>query len=375
MKNLPFTQSIIDFARYGRSKGLNIGIGETLEALSAAELGLIREKDTFRYGLKALFCTSPEESARFDQLFEEYWGTRRGGHKGKHKIMVKGRITRDQPGSLVMLGQGTEAKDDDNEGKNVSGAYARERLRQTDFSALTAIESEQLEELARQLWREMGLRLRRRMRQSSTKGRVNIRRTIRRNISQGGEPIALVFKNKKARKWRLVILLDVSGSMDKYSFFLLRFIYALKAQFLQLEAFTFSTRLRRITDMLRADGLDRVQVSLSEQADHWSSGTRIGACLQQFNEQYAKRVLNGRSMVILLSDGLDTGEPELLAGELARIKARTKKLVWLNPLKGMEGYEPTARGMAAAMPYLDDFSPAHNLNSLLELENLLTDAG
>ncbi|GJM35724.1 MAG: hypothetical protein DHS20C18_47250 [Saprospiraceae bacterium] len=371
MESRAFTQAILAFARQGRANGLNIGTQETLDALSAAGFGIIHKENTFRYALRALFCTSLEEVTLFDQLFDDYWGTKSEGKRAKHKITIRGRITRKKPGSLIMLGKGTEAKETEEEGKKVTGAYAQERLRKTDFSTLTEMESEELEKLAEQLWREMGLRLRRRMRQSNIKGQVNIRRTIRRNITQGGEPIQLVLNDKRPRKWRLVILLDVSGSMDKYSFFLLRFIYALKAHFQHLEAFTFSTRLRRITDVLKPGRLDLTLEALTDKADHWSSGTRIGACLQEFNDQHAKRMLNGQTMVILLSDGLDTGEPELLGKELAIIKARAKRLVWLNPLKGMKGYEPTARGMAAAMPFVDDFSSAHNLNSLLELENLL----
>lgn len=185
--------------------------------------------------------------------------------------------------------------------------------------------------------------------------------------------LELKLKDKKPNKNRLVILLDVSGSMDKYSFYLLRFILALRTHFQNIEGFIFSTKLIRITEYLRVKNLEHVLSQLSAGADNWSSGTKIGTCLQSFNELHAKRTLNRRSMTIILSDGLDTGAPELLSKELGKIKRRTRKLIWLNPLKGMQGYEPLARGMKAALPQIDVFRSAHSLESILELEKYLAD--
>ncbi|MEM8909109.1 MAG: VWA domain-containing protein, partial [Bacteroidota bacterium] len=135
--------------------------------------------------------------------------------------------------------------------------------------------------------------------------------------------------------------------------------------------FIFSTHLIRITEYLHAQDLELTLRELSAKADNWSSGTKIGNCLQNFNEIYAKQVLNGQSMVVLLSDGLDTGAPDLLATELQKIKRRTNQLIWLNPLKGMQGYQPIQRGMTVALPQIDVFQSAHNLESILELEKLL----
>ena len=159
--------------------------------------------------------------------------------------------------------------------------------------------------------------------------------------------------------------------MDKYSFFLLRFLFALRSCFEKLETFIFSTQLMRSTEQLQGKNLDYTLAMLSSQANHWSGGTRIGECFKSFNDQYAKRILNGDSTVIILSDGLDTGDPDDLARELKKIKLRTRQLVWLNPLKGMQGYEPVQKGMRAALPEVDVFKSAHNLDSILELEKLL----
>jgi uncharacterized protein with von Willebrand factor type A (vWA) domain len=220
----------------------------------------------------------------------------------------------------------------------------------------------------------MAVRLRRRMKENRGQGQINLRRTIRHSIAYGGEPLDVLRKSRTPKKKRLIVLLDVSGSMDKYSFFLLRFICALRENFRQLEAFVFSTSLKRISRSLQFNRLDFVLKAVSDLADNWSGGTRIGECLHDFNEQYGKRMLNGSPLVLILSDGLDTGDMDMLSKELQYIRLRAKKIIWMNPLKGMKGYEPTAKGMTAAMPSIHDFRAAHNLESLLELENILANA-
>ncbi|HMB92841.1 MAG TPA: VWA domain-containing protein, partial [Rhodothermales bacterium] len=184
-------------------------------------------------------------------------------------------------------------------------------------------------------------------------------------------PIELSFRGRKPRKPRLVILLDVSGSMEQYSFFLLRFIYALQQHFAQVDSFLFSTRLMRVTDALKTRHLHETLRSLSNTAEAWASGTRIGECLAEFNMTYAPRVLSRSALVLILSDGLDTGEPERLERELRKLQRRAKKIIWLNPLLGMAGYQPSARGIRAALPLVDLMLPAHNLESLLRLEDYL----
>jgi uncharacterized protein with von Willebrand factor type A (vWA) domain len=165
-------------------------------------------------------------------------------------------------------------------------------------------------------------------------------------------------------------MLDVSGSMDKYSFYLLRFVYALRERFRTPEVFIFSTSLIRISKVLQAGRLQAVLDILSAQADNWSGGTRIGECFREFVEKYGKRVLNGGPVVLILSDGLDTGDPAVLGREMIRLRQRARRIIWLNPLKGMKGYAPLAGGMRVALPSVDEFYSAHNLNSLLQLEKI-----
>ncbi|MCU0394755.1 MAG: VWA domain-containing protein [Chitinophagaceae bacterium] len=368
------SEGIVAFAQFARSHGLHVGIQETQDALQAASLGLLDDRNLFRQSLKALFCTSPEERQVFEKLFVLFWDTNPTDlEERKGKATVQGSFNKKANASLVMLGMGKSDAPEE-EAKNVSGANQQERLKKTDLSKLNEMESEELEAIARKLCRQMAVRMRRRMKQHRRLGQLNLRRTIRRSIAFGGEPLDLYFRMQTPKKQRLIVMLDVSGSMDKYSYFLLRFICALRENFRQLEAFVFSTSLKRITKALQPQRLDMVLQTLSEQADNWSSGTRIGECLQHFNDKYGKRMLNGSPVVLVLSDGLDTGDAAVLGAELRRIQQRSKRLIWLNPLKGMQGYQPLARGMQAALPSIDDFRSAHNLESLLELENLLANA-
>lgn len=352
---------------------MGIGLSHSQEALQAATAGFAGDEGTLKYTLKALFCTCTEDHDTFDKCFQVFWGTRK--HTYNHKIQNKNtsNVVKRSNNSLVMMGfkpQGAETPKEEEEAKNVSGASAVESLKFTDFSKVSAIDRQVLDELANKLLKQLNHRLKRKL-ESTKQGQIDIRKTIRNNMSNGDALIKLARRDRKMERYRIILLLDVSGSMDKYSFFLLKFIWSLKSNLKQIEAFVFSTKLVRITEFLRQDQLDETLFQMSQNADNWSSGTKIGKCFEDFNNLYAKRILNGKSITIVLSDGLDHGQPELLAQETQKIRLRTSKLVWLNPLKGTQGYEPTARGMQAALPSIDEFQSAHNLHSLLELENIL----
>jgi uncharacterized protein len=368
------SESIVGFAHFCRSHGFNVGLQETQTALECAAAGLICDKDYFRYALKSIFSNSPEDGQIFEKLFLLYWTTNPiDMEKKQNKMTVQGSVQKKHSASLVMLGKGKNEGNDES-AKQVSGANETERLKRTNFSRLNDMETNLLEEIAEKLFRQMAVRLTRRMKHSKRRGNINLRRTIRRSIGYGGEPMDLLRRSSRPRKKRLIILLDVSGSMDKYSYFLLRFICILRNYFRQMEAFIFSTSLIRISKSLQQNRFDFIMKLISEQADNWSSGTRIGACLEQFNERYGKLLLNGSPIVIILSDGLDTGDPSIVASEMVKLQRRAGKVLWLNPLKGMKGYEPSAAGMKAALPSVSGFHNAHSLESLLELEKILENA-
>jgi len=367
------TDSIVSFSRYVRHHGLNVGIQETQDALAVAA-ELVTQPSAFRMALKAIFCTSPEERLIYEKLFDHFWNTNPLDlNETKSKTKIQGLVDKKTNASLVMLGKG-KSQEESESVKQVSGANEKERLKRTDLSMLQDTDAEELEKIAKKLFREMSLRLRRRLKDNRRRGQVNLRRTIRNSMGYGGEPLDIFRKAQLPKKQRLVVLLDVSGSMDKYSFYLMRFICALKENFRQMEAFVFSTSLIRISKALQYNRLDLVLETISAQADNWSGGTKIGASLEEFTSHYGRLMLNGSPVVLILSDGLETGDANLLRSEMIKIQRRSRKLVWLNPLKGMKGYEPIASGMQSAMPSIDHFISAHNLESLMELENILENA-
>jgi uncharacterized protein len=228
-----------------------------------------------------------------------------------------------------------------------------------------------LEQISMRLFRKMSLRLARRRKIKNLAERVDVRRTIRRSIPRGGDPIVLAFRGRKLRKHKLLIFLDVSGSMNSYSLFLVRFAYALQKYFNSVNTFLFSTNAVEITDLLRTRDLPDALRGLSQRAAGWAGGTKIGDSLRDFNRQHGRRLLSRNTVFIILSDGWDTGEPDLLAGELRNTRRIVRELIWLNPLLGLEEYAPVTRGMRTALPYVDVFAAAHNLESLLALERYL----
>ena len=366
------TDAVAGFCRFVRRHGFNVGVQETLDALRTARLGTLTDRRVFRPALRALLCTGKEDHDQFDGLFEQYWRSVSMPGRPARKKRAAQPVTRTRQGiPLLMIGTGNEAVIDDEEGKSTSGASTVERLRKTDFSKVPLHDQERLEQLALRLCKQMSLRLSRRLKTASRRRQVDLRRTIRRSLAHGGTPLDLRFRGRKQHKPRLAILLDVSGSMDQYSFFLLRFIYALQHHFDRVDSFLFSTRLRCINDVMKARRLPETLSALADTSEAWSSGTRIGACLETFNEVYSRRVLSKNTLVLILSDGLDTGEPDLLAREIQTIRERAKKLIWLNPLLGMDGYQPLTRGIQTVLPHVDACLAAHNLESLLTLETHL----
>jgi len=356
---------IVGFCRYVREKGFGAGVTETLDSLTAAHTLPATDREALKFALRSELCSSKEEWDRFEELFEDYWD-------GASKRRPQPQRRHQERSTWALIGghgnSGGRAKEDS---KQVSGASLHERLRKADFSEVPQDDREALDKLAERLMKHASFQLSRRLRIAESEAQVDLRRTIRRSISRGGDPLDLRYKGRKARPVRLVILLDISGSMSLYSFFLLRFAHALQRHFKKAYTFVFSTSLVDITSALRSTHLPDAMKILSRQAAGWTGGTRIGQSLREFNQRYARRTLASGTLMMILSDGWDTGEPEALAAELAAIKRRVKKLVWLNPLLALDDYQPVTRGMAAALPYVDVFAPAHSLDSLLDLEKHL----
>ena len=252
------------------------------------------------------------------------------------------------------------------------GASRFENLASTDFRHITdPTDMARAHMLAERLARVMRARLVRREQIRRRGRRLDLRRTIHRNVSHGGTLVDLAWRRRKVKPLRLVVLLDASGSMNLYTAFFVRFLHGVVDAFREAEAFIFHTRLAHVSPSLRDRDVTRAVDKLSVMAQGIGGGTRIGQSLATFNRWHSRRVINSRTAVMIVSDGYDTGAPEHLGEEMRRLRRRCRKIVWLNPLIGWRDYTPEARGMRVALPYVDLFAPAHNLESLAALEPYL----
>jgi uncharacterized protein len=373
LRAVDLTESVVAFCRFARAKGLSGGLHRSLSALRAVQAVGTSDREGLKFALRAALCSSKAEWDRFDEIFKTFeelpQRTSKSG-SGKQKKRIEGSPQRENP-SQYLIGQDASDTKPQTEGKTVAGASARERLTTVDFSQVPQNDLARLEELSLRLLRQMSLRLSRRLKSGYRHGPTDLRRTIRRILAHGGEPIVLAFRNKKPKKNRLLIFLDVSGSMNAYSIFLLKFAYALEKHFRQVNTFLFSTTVVEVSDALRARRLSSALEKLSQLAAGWSAGTKIGASLHELNRLHSRKLEAGNTIFMILSDGWDTGPPEMLARELRAIRHRVRRVIWLNPLLGLADYEPVTRGMTAALPHIDVFAPAHNLESLLALERHL----
>ena len=370
------TKAIIEFCRFARANGVSAGTKETIDCLRAARAVADADMDTFRFALRAILCSSEEEWALFEDLFTTFWGEpdprpeTRSNNPARRRLSP--RALGHEKGSKMLAGFGNgSAPEGEGEQKTFSGASAIERLRKVDFSQIPQTDLAELERISLRLLRRMSQRVARRLRPRKCRDSIDLRRMIRRSICRGGEFIDLRYKGPKKDRAKLVILLDVSDSMNPYSFFLLKFAYVLGKYSREVKSFIFSTILVEVGDLLRTRRMSDALRTLTDMTTGWSGGTRIGGSLQDFNRRHASALLFRNTVFIVLSDGWDTGAPEELAAELRKVRRRVDKLIWLNPLLGLEDYKPVTGGISAALPFIDVFASAHNLQSLLALEKHL----
>lgn len=246
-----------------------------------------------------------------------------------------------------------------------------ERLRQKDFSLFSDEDLEEIKKAIALITQKIRLRESYRKKPFHNASFFDFRRTIRKNIRHGGDFLEFFWKDRKITKTRILLLCDVSGSMETYSRFLIQFLYGFQKSLYSLETFVFSTRLSRITTILRKERFEKALEKISQTVLDWSGGTNIGACLWAFNSQYASRLLYRKTIVILISDGWDRGDENLLRDEMKRLRKRAFYIIWLNPLLGSPQYKPMCIGMKTALPFLDQFLPFYNLDSLIKLERVL----
>ncbi len=377
------SERMAGFIAHLRYNGYRAGVAETEATLCALQSIDIEEHHQVRLACKAV-CTSNKESFdQFDELFSSYWfnrGREKAGINSRNEQSLKKRQSRFQPGaddSHSDAGSGSadqpETSDEDGEayhsGKGRLIASQVGNLNKTDFREMATPElMQQAEVLAYKLAKAMRDRRSRRYRLSQRGNTLNLRKTIRNSINHGGVPMRLYRKHRPDRPVKIVTLLDVSGSMTVYAKVFLAFLKGLISHDTRADAYLFHTALVRIGDTLRDHDTTRAMNRLSIMAQGFGGGTKIGANLKLFNEQYAATCVDGRTVVIILSDGYDTNPPEMLSEGLQKLKKRNCKIIWLNPLKGWKDYTPVAQGMAAALPWLDHFAAANTLETLAELE-------
>jgi uncharacterized protein with von Willebrand factor type A (vWA) domain len=382
---LALRRRVAGFARTLRDNGYKIGLSESADALRVMAAEGVDGPTEARSALKALLCGRRSDWEGFDTLFDAYWLGRRVktrvatsnqaalAHQSTQRTLgpSSGTAAAQDPATDVARGPGADTDDPAPLGKR-EGASRHETLARTDFRKIADPEDlARAHALAERLSRRMRARLTRRMRDADKGRRIDLRRTIHASLASGGTPLHLVHRQPKKRPLRLVLLVDASGSMSLYTGVFLRFVHGVLDHFREAEAFLFHTRLVHVSEALREKDTMRALDRLGLMAEGVGGGTRAGEALATFNRWHAARVLRARTCVVIFSDGYDTSPPEMLATEMQRLCRRCRRIVWLNPLIGWEGYEPTARGMAAALPYIDLFAPAHNLASLAALEPYL----
>jgi len=369
-----FSGRIVEFVRLLRVNHYRVGIREAIDALRVAQCVDILDQRQLRWALRSLLCSNPSDWKGFDALFDSYWQRQ---STGAIELTVSGRIERLEATAIAGRQAKTVNATDRRREEAGSdalrvGASAHEAMTRSDFRLAQLHENTwPLEQWIQALARRMRKRLLRRHHIRSLGHRIHIRRTVRRSLTYGGMPLDLIYRERRRELPRLVLIIDVSGSMNAYSYFFLRFARGIIDAFQNTDAFAFHTRLVHIVDTLREPDRHRLKEKLAWIAAGWGGGTRIGECLQAFNREYARRLVDSRTFVFILSDGYDTGAPELLGEQLRRLQQRAKRIIWLNPLLGRADYAPIAIGMQAALPYLDLLAPAHNLESLMKIEDML----
>jgi uncharacterized protein with von Willebrand factor type A (vWA) domain len=362
------------FAGALRQRGIGVTLSDEADGLMALTLIDLGDRDEVRRALRAALKIRQRDAAVFDELFDLLWRVR---HESSNPpVPPPGLPAQARPKSGRLPGR--RAVESEEETAAVLGeelGYSPEAvLRRKSFEEYTTTDLAAMERLLARLVLRLATRPSRRRVPVRGRGEPDLRRSFRRAVAQGGEFLSLARRARPIEKPRLVVICDTSGSMDPHTRFLLTFVLALRRvtrSQRSTEIFAFNTTLVRLTPWVRPGRVDLTLDRLATEVPDWSGGTKIGECLGDFVTYYLDELVNGQTTVIILSDGLDRGDVEPLAGAMRAIQGRARRVLWLNPLAGEERYEPTARAMAAALPFIDRLLPAHNLESLERLLPLL----
>lgn len=356
-----------------RAAGVVVSMASALVHAEALDR-LPATADSLYWAGRATLVHGPEEIAAYDRVFTHYWLGGGDADEPASSVEQTETTARDDEGAE---GPDPQHADDDDEPPDITLRFSPvEVLHRRDFAELDHTEQAEVNRLMADLRLAGSLRRsHRRVPSHRSAGRPDLRRTVRAALRAGGEPVRRRTTVAGHRPRRVVLLADVSGSMEPYSRLLIRFAHLAVAARARVEAFTIGTRLTRLTRELATRDPDEALARAASAVPDWSGGTRLGEALRRFNDEWGVRGMARGAVVVILSDGWDRGEPEELAEQMARLHRVAHRIVWVNPLKATPGYEPLARGMAAALPYIDVFLEGHSLDSLEELARVVADGG
>ena len=372
-------QQINDFCRLLRQMDVNVTTTNQLGWCRSVQLIDISERETFYHTARTNLIANQADRETFDMAFNLFWRYPRPefqvadtGSKESESSALQDLYDADDEENVIEQWLDYEEADDEEGQEDDPIAYSvDEVLTRKDFSTFTKEDMEKAQEVVAKLAAVLATRLSRR-KVISKKGRtIDFRRSWRRSLAYGGEPIELMRKQQKIKKTKILLLCDVSGSMDCYAKFLIQFIYGMQQELREVEVAVFSTHLTNITGLLQRKGLAEGLNEVANVVPDWSGGTKIGESLLEFYQQFASSFSAYRSVVILISDGWDRGDADLLRRSMEMLHRHAYKLIWLNPLIGSDTYQPICRGIRTALPYVDYFLPAHNLESLAQLTKVL----
>jgi len=361
--------NVVLLCRFLRKKSFNLTASEEADALKAISFLPIHSEDYFKEALRSVLTKSQFQQSKFDEYYHEFRDQLKKAGDSKVKELLE---EKEQPEKKTKEAQFEALKDwlnltPSEEEKEVAAFSDLEVLTKKDFLDLSEDEMRLMMRILQKLARKMAHQKNRLRKKSKRHQQLDLKQTIRANMRKGGDIQQLVFSEKKNRKLKLVLLCDVSRSMDLYSRFFIHLIYAFQNAYDKIETLVFSTALHKVSGILDNNEFDKAFRTISERVPHWSGGTTIGSCLKDFTQNYGHGMLDKKTIVLILSDGWDTGEPEVMKEAMKTIYKKSKKVIWLNPLAGSPDFSPKAIGMKTALPYIDALASAHNLESLKQV--------
>jgi hypothetical protein len=373
-------ENLVLFGRALRAAGLPIGPGRLIHAVEALRTVGLSRRDDFYWALHSVLVSRRDQRPLFDQAFHLFWRNPQLLER-MMSLMLPSFRTPEEPEREEIARRLAEAMTGERaadtppvEETQVDATLTwsdRELLRHMDFEKMSAAEEAAAKRAIAALHLAVRPMATRRYRPDPGGSRIDARASLRASLRQGSGAIPLRFRERRKRRPPIVVLCDISGSMGRYSRMLLQFIHRAAASHDRFHAFLFGTRLTHATRALRHRDVDEALAELSGAVADWSGGTRIGSCLAEFNRLWSRRVLAQGAIVLLITDGIDRDGGEGLAAEMARLRRSCRRLIWLNPLLRWEHYEPKTMGARAILPYVDEFRPVHNLDSLVELADAL----